>query len=216
MVEALKDLEKFPIALQVLHSALETSLLHSPYKFLSQPAVLSMQVNCPNPQCNLVFESHEDLLAHISQPQRTCYSFFSGFGCPNPHCDKRFRSEEEIVSHLNQQESTCILPFAPISMPEWDDGPSIQGPGIYSTVDRWVEYHPTSGWKYGRGRNILQEMVHSDRYAHRRDRNPYYPWQDAAQWKLAKFVNEKMTLSDADRFLKLDWVIFCVSFIGLS
>ncbi|KAG1791079.1 uncharacterized protein HD556DRAFT_1433078 [Suillus plorans] len=48
--------------------------------------------------------------------------------------------------------------------------------------------------------------MENDQYAYRRRHAPFYPFQDQAEFDLAKFLCERLTQSDMERFLKLDWV----------
>jgi hypothetical protein len=66
-------------------------------------------------------------------------------------------------------------------------------------------YHPSSGYIFGKAPNILEAME-NDKYAYRRRHAPFYPFQDQAEFELAKFLCERLTQSDLERFLKLEWV----------
>lgn len=48
--------------------------------------------------------------------------------------------------------------------------------------------------------------MESDQFAYRRCHTPFYPFQDQAEFELGKFLCERLTQSDIDRFLKLEWV----------
>ncbi|KAG1897870.1 uncharacterized protein F5891DRAFT_1129793 [Suillus fuscotomentosus] len=48
--------------------------------------------------------------------------------------------------------------------------------------------------------------MESDQFAYRRHNTPFYPFQDQAEFELGKFLCERFTQSDIDRFLKLEWV----------
>jgi hypothetical protein len=67
------------------------------------------------------------------------------------------------------------------------------------------QYHPSSGYIFGKAPNILEAME-SDQFAYRRVNTPFYPFQDQAEFELGKFLCERLTQSDVDRFLKLEWV----------
>lgn len=166
---------------------------------------------CLNPQCVETFDSQEELLAHLSLPDSICAPFFLSFGCPNPHCIERFRCADDVTAHLGHRFSTCVntsFAYSPAETSYYVDGSEEQhpdpGPSL-PTSSRWAQYHPSSGWLYGKAPNTLQEIDQYE-FAHRRKYNPYYPFSDDAEWKLAKFINETMTLSQANQFLKLDWV----------
>lgn len=137
--------------------------------------------------------------------------------CGNPHCSQRFESPQDVVEHLNDIYSTCA-PFPTLPQvgeasefdgyqQEYYAQPEAQEPSSVQTnpLGRWAKYHPKSGWLYGESDNTLQQLD-QDQFAHRRIHNPYYPFADQDEWKLAKFINETMTLTQADQFLKLGWV----------
>lgn len=46
----------------------------------------------------------------------------------------------------------------------------------------------------------------------RRKINPSYPFTDQAEWQLAEFLVQRLTQTDINKFLKLDWVssVICV------
>ncbi|KAG2357812.1 hypothetical protein BDR07DRAFT_1296735, partial [Suillus spraguei] len=70
-------------------------------------------------------------------------------------------------------------------------------------------YHSKSGYLFGQGQNILQEMEdHDSDQKRRRTINSSYPFVDQAEWQLAKFLVQQLTQTDINRFLKLDWCRF--------
>ncbi|KAG2149014.1 uncharacterized protein EDB93DRAFT_1240381 [Suillus bovinus] len=48
--------------------------------------------------------------------------------------------------------------------------------------------------------------MESDQFAYQRHHTLFYPFQDQAEFELGKFLCERFTQSDIDRFLKLEWV----------
>ncbi|KAG1834896.1 hypothetical protein EV424DRAFT_1468487 [Suillus variegatus] len=48
--------------------------------------------------------------------------------------------------------------------------------------------------------------MENDQYAYRPRHAPFYPFQDQAEFDLAKFICEHLTQSDMEQFLKLEWV----------
>jgi hypothetical protein len=61
--------------------------------------------------------------------------------------------------------------------------------------------------------NILEAME-NDKYAYRQHLTPFYPFQDQAEFALAKFLCEHLTQSDLEQFLKLEWV--CLELWNIS
>ncbi|KAG2113016.1 uncharacterized protein F5147DRAFT_744309 [Suillus discolor] len=129
-----------------------------------------------------------------------CHSGPTSTKCPN--CGLEFASNLAVVDHLNDQthscwnrESTYRLPIPPAF--QWGDNNREEVTG---------QYHPKSGYIFGRGRNILQEMEDHDLdQKRRRAINPSYPFVDQAEWQLAEFLVQRLTQTDINKFLKLDW-----------
>ncbi|KAG1838975.1 hypothetical protein F4604DRAFT_1885387 [Suillus subluteus] len=48
--------------------------------------------------------------------------------------------------------------------------------------------------------------MESDQFAYQRVNTQFYPFQDQAEFELGKFLCERLTQSDINRFLKLEWV----------
>ncbi|KAG2363876.1 hypothetical protein BDR07DRAFT_1450527 [Suillus spraguei] len=120
--------------------------------------------------------------------------------CPN--CGLEFTSNLAIVDHLNDQVNSC-----------WSHEPTYRVPvppdfkqGDQDQEDITGQYHPKSGYLFGRGRNILQEMKdHDPDQKHRRAITSSYPFADQAEWQLAEFLHQRLTQTDINKFLKLDW-----------
>ncbi|KAG2116454.1 uncharacterized protein F5147DRAFT_743089 [Suillus discolor] len=131
---------------------------------------------------------------------RNCHSGPTSTKCPN--CGLEFASNLAVVDHLNDQthscwnrESTYRLPIPPAFQRGDNNREEVTG-----------QYHPKSGYIFGRGRNILQEMEDHDLdQKRRRAINPSYPFVDQAEWQLAEFLVQRLTQTDINKFLKLDW-----------
>ncbi|KAG1741973.1 hypothetical protein EDB19DRAFT_1895005 [Suillus lakei] len=67
------------------------------------------------------------------------------------------------------------------------------------------QYHPSSGYIFGKAPNILEAME-NDQFAYRQRNAPFYPFQDQAEFELGKFLCERLMQSDMEQFLKLEWV----------
>ncbi|KAG1800667.1 hypothetical protein EV424DRAFT_1352065 [Suillus variegatus] len=119
-----------------------------------------------------------------------------------PQCLIDLPSNEAVLEHL-QQENGC--------WPEVQDHHIPVPPAfLQSTKEAGKDdilgcYHPSSGYIFGKAPNILEAME-SDQFAYRRCHTPFYPFQDQAEFELGKFLCERLTQSDIDRFLKLEWV----------
>lgn len=143
--------------------------------------------------------------------------------CPNPHCPKAFSSIDDALEHLNDPFTSCaprIRTPAPgesifdifqeeysnYSLDSTDDEQDevpLQPPS--APRGEYVQYHPLSSFYVEKGNNTLHEMS-NDEYAQNRLENPYWPFPDEAQWKLSKWINDNLTLSQANDLLKMDWV----------
>ncbi|KAG1889013.1 uncharacterized protein F5891DRAFT_1131908 [Suillus fuscotomentosus] len=78
-------------------------------------------------------------------------------------------------------------------------------PSFWAIHRRWQFYHPSSGYIFGKAPNTLKVME-NDQYAYHRRHAPFYPFQDQAEFDLAKFLCERLMQSNMERFLKLEWV----------
>ncbi|KAG1726930.1 hypothetical protein EDB19DRAFT_1897601 [Suillus lakei] len=120
--------------------------------------------------------------------------------CPN--CELEFPSNLDVVDHLNDQTHSCWsrkptyrLPIPPPFQQGNNNGEEVTG-----------QYHSKSGYIFGWARNILQEMEdHDPDQKHRRAINTSYPFVDQAEWQLAEFLVQRLTQTDINKFLKLDW-----------
>ncbi|KAF9235496.1 hypothetical protein BU15DRAFT_64848, partial [Melanogaster broomeanus] len=70
--------------------------------------------------------------------------------------------------------------------------------------DRTAQYHPTSGYTYGLGKNTLQR-IQDDKYDENREMNMYWPFPSRGEWSLGKFLAENFTQTQINAFLKLAW-----------
>ena len=62
-----------------------------------------------------------------------------------------------------------------------------------------------SGYIYGRGKTILDKM-RMDEHERRREHTMYNPFEDEAEWDLAKFLVRHLNQSKINDFLRLKWV----------
>lgn len=120
--------------------------------------------------------------------------------CPN--CRTEFASNIAVLDHLNNEDScwsnepTYRLPIPPGFRRADNTQAGVTG-----------QYHARSGYLFGWGRNILEKMKDHDADQKRRRKiNPLYPFVDQAEWQLAEFIAQRLTQTDINKFLKLDWV----------
>ena len=117
-----------------------------------------------------------------------------------PACHTAFQSPATLAVHLNHAEQPCSLlgkNEVPYPIP----------PAFYTKNGEDVTgyYHQTSGLIYGRGETILDKMK-MDEYERRREHAMYYPFEDEAEWDLAKFLVRHLNQSEINKFLRLKWV----------
>ncbi|KAG1807705.1 hypothetical protein EV424DRAFT_1543759 [Suillus variegatus] len=119
--------------------------------------------------------------------------------CPN--CRTEFASNIAVLDHLNNEDScwsnepTYRLPIPPGFRRADNTQAGVTG-----------QYHARSGYLFGWGRNILEKMKDHDADQKRRRKiNPLYPFVDQAEWQLAEFIAQRLTQTDINKFLKLDW-----------
>ena len=62
-----------------------------------------------------------------------------------------------------------------------------------------------SGYIYDRGKTILDKMQ-MDKHERHRKHAMYYPFEDEAEWDLAKFLVRYLNQSKINDFLRLKWV----------
>ncbi|KAG1845377.1 hypothetical protein C8R48DRAFT_617186 [Suillus tomentosus] len=119
-----------------------------------------------------------------------------------PQCLTDLPSNEAVLEHLQQgndcwpQIQDCRIPVPPAFLRSTSETGKDHILG---------QYHPSSGYIFGKAPNILEAME-SDQFAYRRHNTPFYPFQDQAEFELGKFLCERFMQSDIDRFLKLEWV----------
>ncbi|GJE90519.1 hypothetical protein PsYK624_066590 [Phanerochaete sordida] len=83
-----------------------------------------------------------------------------------------------------------------------DEEEEIEAGGI--PLDPFVRRHPTAGATYGKCFNLF-ETLHRDRVKEGFGKNPWAPFEDEDEWKLAKFLlMSGMNQGDIDDYLKLN------------
>ncbi|KAH7921465.1 hypothetical protein BV22DRAFT_1107182 [Leucogyrophana mollusca] len=119
-----------------------------------------------------------------------------------PICHKDFASPEDVVEHLDGEQSPCANSFiaSPLPIPPGLRRPQIGRGGLPTRG----QYHPTSGYTFGKAKNVLQQLE-DDKYNEYRKENTYWPFKDEAEWGLAKFLARALNDTEIDQFLKLDW-----------
>ncbi|EGO20444.1 hypothetical protein SERLADRAFT_441791 [Serpula lacrymans var. lacrymans S7.9] len=66
------------------------------------------------------------------------------------------------------------------------------------------QYHPNSGYKYGRGPNLFQQMDSDDNcFARYQRKQHFWPFATREEWELAMFLIENLNQMQLDAFLKL-------------
>ncbi|KIJ18778.1 hypothetical protein PAXINDRAFT_38007, partial [Paxillus involutus ATCC 200175] len=65
-------------------------------------------------------------------------------------------------------------------------------------------YHPTSGYIYGKGETLLDKMQ-ADIHERRREHVVHYPFADEGEWELGKFLLQHLPQAAIKDFLKLKW-----------
>ena len=74
------------------------------------------------------------------------------------------------------------------------------------TVRRLIEKHPSAGFDYGEGKTILDE-IDTDDLADMREENIYHPFSSREDFEVgAWFIRSNVSMSDTDKFLKLNAV----------
>jgi hypothetical protein len=118
--------------------------------------------------------------------------------CPNQYCSGVFGTTEQILQHLNNPHLSCTRynPSAEFTAPP----PQTQAPPVKA-----FRYHPNSSWEWGREQNTFEKMDDSE-YGELRTKYPYYPFRDQDDFNMGRFCNSKLSKTDVDRFLKLQWV----------
>jgi hypothetical protein len=117
------------------------------------------------------------------------------FTCPG--CQSPFPSPGALSGHVNDVGGSCNLSKIPYPVP-----PSFyQRPG----EDIRGNYHPTSGYIYGKGDTLLDKMQ-ADIHERRREHVVHYPFADEGEWELGKFLLQHLPQAAIKDFLKLKWV----------
>ncbi|KAF8833527.1 hypothetical protein BDN67DRAFT_916778 [Paxillus ammoniavirescens] len=70
-----------------------------------------------------------------------------------------------------------------------------------------AQYHPTSGYIYGEGKNVFEQMKDNQYHGSHKD-NPYVPFTGAAEWPLSKFLTENLTQAQINFLWVLYWTIY--------
>jgi hypothetical protein len=134
--------------------------------------------------------------------------------CPNLDCQQHFPSIYDLLAHLNHPTETCwpsrsqghmAKPPALHGAHRYHDGQSGADDTMENESNRTAQYHPLSGYVYGDGQNIFQQ-IQNDEHEPKRAKNLYWPFHNHGEWSLGKFLVETMMQTEIDRFLKLSWV----------
>ncbi|EGN94076.1 hypothetical protein SERLA73DRAFT_155853 [Serpula lacrymans var. lacrymans S7.3] len=124
---------------------------------------------------------------------------------PCPNCHNLYSNSAAIVQHLNDSTSCWACDGRPIGRVRPD--PEVQQHEPEEDIPcTQFRYHPSSGYVFSQGLNIMEEMD-TDQFAYRHRNHIYYPFQDRAEWELAKFLCECLTQTQIDRFMHLKWEV---------
>lgn len=138
---------------------------------------------------------------------------FQRIRCPNAWCNREFQSIYAITEHLNSLEESLWSSDQPQEQSRLRLPPSLQQPHRDSMVDIWTaQYHTLSGRRYGKLKNLLQQMEDDPNHKHC-IHNTYYPFAGVAEWALAKFLAENLKQAQINQFLKLRWVCSLTAFV---
>lgn len=118
-----------------------------------------------------------------------------------PSCGTAFRSPTGLLGHLNDSQQSCTL-LGSGDIPEYPIPAAFYARNGEEVTGR---YHESSGYIFGRGPTLLDKLK-GDENEWCREHAPYYPFADAAEWELGKFLAKNLTKTAIDEFLKLKWV----------
>jgi hypothetical protein len=129
------------------------------------------------------------------------FEFSEQFVCPL--CSQALPSIDSVWSHLNgtHTENEVKLPIPPaFGVP----------PRATETATQLGQYHPNSGYIYGKALNTLERLAaesttRDETIGRARLQNPYYPFADQGEWELGKYLCETLNRGQITRFLKLEW-----------
>jgi len=158
------------------------------------PSESFMRHQCPT--CARRFPSSCALLVHLNRRAPNCRRIFSDHGAVGSYLDElrqqRRTEVHELMANLTQRPPVSV---SSTPSPKQDPRQSY----IY-------EYHPNMPVIYGRAESFMDRIIASN---HCRASNPYYPFNDEAEWNLARFlVRSSLTQTEIDKALKLNLVGF--------
>lgn len=187
---------------------------------------------CPNPSCNLVYTSHDDLCNHLVEIGSPCTEWARGIVDSllqgQSHAEGEVDDDDDgtftyhfLVSCTDSAVGDALPSLIPVY--EGADGDEldplppppapldITPPPLTSMAGLKKIYHPNASVGISGGLNLL-EQVHAgkgpnDEHAKARLSNPYYPFSSGRDWQLAKWLTDSaLTQAEVDAFLKLDRV----------
>ncbi|KAH9920739.1 uncharacterized protein B0H18DRAFT_880772, partial [Fomitopsis serialis] len=115
----------------------------------------------------------------------------NGFAVQCADCGLVFAAYDQLITHISTKH--------PYSFTQ--EQASKAGPGETSSI------HPQCAHRFRGERlpNIFEAFEH-DKYAKERRTNPAFPFADLVEVELARWLNERLTSTQIDEFLKLGWV----------
>lgn len=169
------------------------------------------------PKCRQSFADSRGVLVHLNNKYSSCCGFLDDYDALSTFTEEdmqrraqsAFNAFRDRVPPLRSPRSPPPPPSPPIS----EISPHTDAP---STV---VEYHPRSSFIYGQGANTFERILGDSfaAFAHRREVNPYYPFQGREEWELARFLaRSSLSQTEIDDFLKLKWVMRFITFVESS
>lgn len=206
------------------------SLLNPPTTVLQRN---SDEYPCPNPSCNLVYTSHDDVCDHLVEIGSPCTEWARGIVDSmlqgQSHAEGEVDDDDDdgtftyyfVVSCTDSAVDDALPSLIPVY--EGADGDEldplppppapldITPPPLTSIAGLTKIYHPNASVGISGGLNLL-EQVHAgkgpnDEHAKARLSNPYYPFSSRRDWELAKWLTDSsLTQAEIDTFLKLDRV----------
>ncbi|KZT63739.1 hypothetical protein DAEQUDRAFT_679850 [Daedalea quercina L-15889] len=107
-------------------------------------------------------------------------------------CHRQFASYDLLVTHISLDHSHLYSALQGLSSQPGSDTKYL---------------HPHAGFQF-RGERLpnVFEAFESDKHAEERAFNPCYPFLNADELELARWLNERLTSTEIDEFLKLKWV----------
>lgn len=120
--------------------------------------------------------------------------------CPN--CKRTFPSMATMLAHLNSALDSCWRKPTVSSRGDYPFPPALRA---FQSHNCTAQYHSTSGYIYGTGKNTLQR-IQDDKYNEKREINMYWPFPNHGEWSLGKFLTENLTQTQINAYLKLAWI----------